>query len=464
MNALDGGEAGLSAGIAGVSGGGGNLGGVGSGAGGGGSTLTGADLANLDLPIVESAQIEMSLGLVGKVTLELATTYDLGLKLLDSPFFAIGNTIEVQIGYPRSKRFTPWVSAITSKPSLRVSPEEGLTATINGEGGAMAALRGVSGKTYTGMSYYLIIEEIAAEHDWDIELPGDPAVTQIAEIVGGDAPEFLKKRDVVSQGQVSDWFFIQNMCRSSGCNAYLGPSQEQGRWKLFVKQRKDAFAAEPRFKFVSRGQSDFEKSFPLLEFETEAEFVWLEGGSVKTSTNDINPDTKKTEPFDATAETSPDPALGESGSANSEKRKVESNTVQLTHTEGEGRTGEFLVVSSRDPKGPKAVAQSHRDELAIRGGVTATMMSFGIPELLPGDIVQADTLGVFNGLYGINALTHTANDSEWSMSLDVINNASASGIFQQFFVKESENKNTGNVDENRTAGDEQVVNPVQGGL
>lgn len=454
MKSVDQGEGGIGAGLAGASGLTQSLGGIGSGSGSSGGSLSGADLANLDLPIVESVSIELSLGLVGKVTVELTATYELGLKLLDSPFFCVGNTIEAQIGYPRSKRFTPWISAITGKPSLRISPDEGLTATLNGEGGAFAALRGVSGKTWEARSYRDIIEEIAVDHDWDFELPE-----------GAEVSEFLKTRAVVSQSQMTDWFFIQHLCLSSGCHAYIGPSPDKGRFKLFVKERKSMLSGEPKVKFVSRGNSDFALVFPALEFETEAEFVWLPGGAVRTTTQDLDPDTKQVVSHDATAETSPDPALGDAGTPNSAKRKVESINAQLTHTEGTDRTGEFLMVSSRDPRGAAAVAQAHRDTLAIRGGVTAKITSFGIPELLPGDIVQTDAMGVFNGLYGINSLTHTANDSEWSMSMDVLNNASASGIFQKYFVDAQSNTNTNKVNEEGGAeGDEISVEAVDGAL
>ena len=430
-----------------------------------GGTLSGFDLAAMDLPIVESVEIQLSLGLVGKVTVEVSATYELGLLLLDSAFFHVGNTIEVQLGYPRSNRFTPWMTAITSKPSLRVSAEEGLTATLNGEGGSMAALRGVSARTWTGMSYFEIVEAIAKEHDWDTNLPGDKATTAIAEVVGGDPGEFLKKRKVISQTNMSDWHFIQHISHASNAHAHLGPSAELGRTTVSVVERKDMFSGEPRFKFISRGNSDFVKVFPALEFETEAEFVWLPGGAVKTTTRDIHCDTKKLEEFEATEATSPAPTLGEGGVPTSANKKVESSQVQLVKADGAERAGELLYVSCRDPRGPKALAQANRDALAIKGGVTARVTSFGIPELFPGDMIQQDALGIFNGLYGINELTHTANDTEWNMSMTLLNNASAAGIFHEFFVDKVENTNTAVVDEEGgPAGDEVNVDAVEGGL
>ena len=467
MKSVDSGEAGLGANVMGASGSARSMGGMGSGSGSSGAALSGADLAGLDLPIVESVSIELSLGLTGKVTVDVATTYELGLKLLDSPFFAVGNTIEVQLGYPRSRRFTPWMTAILNKPSLRISPDEGLTATLNGDGGGFAALRGVSDKTWEARSYRDICEEIADEHDWDHELPGPDSVDVILAGAGfEEVSEFLKKRDVTSQHGMTDWFFVQHICLDAGCHAFLGLSDNKGRFKLFVKERASFLADKPKLKFLARGNSDFKSVFPALEFETEAEFVWLRGGSCKTSTQDISAKTKKIESHEATQATSSEPMLGDSGTPNSEKHKPESATLQLINADGPGRTGEYLVVSSRSPRGARAVAQSHRDILTLKGGITASLSSFGIPELFPADIVELDGMGVFNGLYAINSLTHTANDSEWTMRLELLNNASASGLFYKYFVSDVKElkKNVEGVPEDggEAGGGEVEVEPVDG--
>jgi hypothetical protein len=428
-----------------------------------------ADLLNLDLPIVTSVSVELSLGHVGKVTVDIGTTYDLGMKLLDSQFFVVGNLLEVQIGYQRAQRFLPWVVAQTAKPSISINADDGMTATLNGEGGGFSALRGVSNKTFEGKSYKEIIEAICAESHWDVEFSsdlklssGDPLAGLGINAGGVDPDGLTKKRDMVSQANMTDWFFVQHIAYAAGCHVYMGPAAEKtGRFKLVVTKRKDSFSSQPRYRFVSRGRSDFITSFPALSFESESEFVWLPGGAVKVSTQDINPQTKKTERHDATQQTSSEPTLGDAGSPNSAEKTVDGALIKLTSADGTDRTGEHLVVSARDHRGPKELSQSHRDELAVRGGVTAKLTSFGIPELLPGDVVQLDALGIFNGLYGINSLTHTANDTEWTMSMDLINNATAAGIFEQFFVTQPEESktNTGTVDESspQASGSEDVV-------
>jgi len=421
--------------------------------------ISASDLLTLDLPIVTSVSVELSLGLVGKVNVEISATYELGLLLLDSPFFQIGNLVDVQLGYQRSQRFMDPVVGQTSKPSIRISAEEGLTATLNVEGGGFAALRGVSNRTFKGKSYKQIINQVAKELKWEVEGLDDIRSNINRPNLLVDEPLFAV-RDIVSQGNMTDWFFIRHLCYNAGCHVWMGSVSASGKHKLVVSPRKSTLAGTPRYKFVSRGNSDFIKSFPALEFETEAEFVWLPGGGVRSTSQSINPQTKKVEKHEATAKTSAEPALGSAGSANSEQAEVGSTPVQLASADGPGRTGEYMVVSARDPRKPGDVVQSHRDELAVLGGITAKVTSFGIPDLLPGDVVQLDALGVFNGLYGINSLTHTANDTDWSMTMELINNASASGVFEKYFVNppEESKTNTGNVDEStsESGGDSDV--------
>ena len=138
---------------------------------GGAPMASAGQLAGVDLPIVESVEIELNLGLNGKLTVNVAAPYDLGLRLLDSSLFKIGNVIEAQIGYPRSGRFTSWFSAMAAKPALRISGEDGLVATFNGEGGAFASLRSASSRSYEAQSYRQIIQFIADRHHWTTQFP-----------------------------------------------------------------------------------------------------------------------------------------------------------------------------------------------------------------------------------------------------------------------------------------------------
>ena len=76
-----------------------------------------------DLPIVESVDITISRGLVMGVTIAIAAPFQLGLDLLETNLFVIGNTYEVRIGYPRLGRFLPWISSRGEGSAVRRKDE-----------------------------------------------------------------------------------------------------------------------------------------------------------------------------------------------------------------------------------------------------------------------------------------------------------------------------------------------------
>lgn len=429
------------------------LGGAASSVGGmlgGGGSGPAPEFVSMDLPYLESVDVDISLGLSCRVTVAIATPFDIGLKLLDTSLFQIGNVIEVQNGYPKSSRFTPWVTAMMSKPSIRISGDEGLTLTINGDGGGFASLRGTSSKVYTGKSHKQIIKEIADRHKWVTEFPeaGLDLASVVSAVTGGGENEdpLDKTRESVGQENMTDWFFVQRLVRSDGCDAFLA-SNEDGKRTLFVKRRKDALKQQPSVRLLMRGNPNFEKDFPILDFESEAEGVWLPGAAVSVKSRDIDPDDGSTTDIEATADSTKEPSLGDAGVPGDGTVDVNGEKVQLVASGGgDERAGEYLSTSARDPRGQQSIAQSHRDESTLRGGFNAQITTYGLPDLWPGDLVEVQGLGIFNSNYYITELGWSANASEFLSKLKVINNASASGLIDDVFLNDPPSTNTEHVD------------------
>lgn len=404
--------------------------------GGGGST---PQFMSMDLPYLESVDVDVSLGLSCRVSATIATPFDIGLQLLDTSLFQIGNLFEVQVGYPRSGRFTPWVSVMMAKPSIRISGDEGMSLTLNGDGGGFAALRGSSGKTYSGKSYREIVEEIADFHQWNTVFPDE-------------SDELLTKtRESVSQSHMTDWFFIQHIVRSAGCDAFLSPN-EDGKRTLFVIRRKDALNKKPKVRLLMRGNPNFDTDFPILDFESEAEGVWLPGAAVVVKSQDIDPDDRRLVTAEATSETTREPSLGDAGVPSDGTATIEGERVQLVSSGGdEERSGEYLTTSARDPRGQQEIAQAHRDESMLRGGMNASITTYGLPELFPGEIVEVTGLGIFNSNYLITEMTWSANSSEFLSKLKCLNNASASGMIDDTFLVDPASSNTEQVEASEEA-------------
>lgn len=382
-------------------------------------------LAGVDLPVVESVDIELNLGLNGRLTVQIAAPYDLGMRMLDSSLFKIGNVIEAQIGYPRLGRFTPWFSAMAAKPGLRISAEEGLVATLNGEGGAFASLRSSSNQVWESQSYRQVVQAVAERHRWSTSFPDEDTSTA-----------FDRQRDRISQSGYSDWGFINQLCRQANVDCFMGPDpEEQGRSRLTVQRRRDTNEARPVRTFAMRRKIDMVNVFPILDYESDSLGVWLPRSAESVVTGDIMPDTREIIREAASVATAEVPALGEVSPTGTGGAVIGDHQAQLfSPPRSVLDAGEFLPLSSRDPsRRPSEVIQAHREEGAMRGALNATIVSFGIPEQLPGELIAMRGLGRLDGTFQVHGLVHRAMAGEWSMTLTCLNNATSSDLIANFF-------------------------------
>lgn len=370
-----------------------------------------------DIPIVESVEVDIGIGLIGKVSVQISAPYDLGLKLLNSSLFSIGSVLDVQIGYPRIGKFLPWFSTMTSKPSVQISPDDGLTATLNGEGGAFAACRGTSSETFDG-SYADIIDTIAAQdsNKWRVDFPpGDR---------GDESDALYRERSGVSQGNKTDWMFVQHLCRLANCDAWIAPDDRvRGANVLRIRRRSEEMAGTPRYTFVARGRADFINYFPLLSFESSAEGVWLPPGSRETRAADINIITRETPPETIVRpeDTNVSGMPGEAGVG--EGNEEDDGTVvavEPSPRDDRGVAGRRVHAPAHAPESPEEVLQSMVTEARQRGGLNVTISSIGIPDLFPGEVVGIAGVGIFSGNYGLESISHAASPGDWSMTMKLL--------------------------------------------
>lgn len=379
---------------------------------------SGFDLSSshVNLPIVESVEVEVSDGLSGSVTVSLSAPYELGIAILSSNILKIGNKVSVRIGYPRLSdpmQFTPWYTGQAKKPSIRISPEDGLSATINVDGGGFAAMRGSSSKTYTG-TYRQILREFADVHGWTVKFPQDNI----------DSDPLDEEREI-SQANKSNWRFLQEICRSAQCDAFIGPviGNREGV-QLYVLRRKESYSKRPKFTFAMRGNPDFKTVFPVLSFESELEGIWLPRAAHGVTAADINPDTVEEQSATVKGDSSQVPAVGGEARPSTESFDEDGVKVSLGSPQNTpAERGEFLSVSYRDPRKQEQVVESHQHEAQVRASIQATVESFGIPNLFPEDIVRLDNVGILKGNYRVTGVSHRADSSEWMMSVTLVSNA-----------------------------------------
>ncbi|MBW2168976.1 MAG: hypothetical protein JRG69_06915 [Deltaproteobacteria bacterium] len=441
-----------------------------------------------DLPIVTAVNIEMQRSYVCTCTVEISATYELGLALLESDLFIIGNVLEVKVGYPRIGLFLPVISTMAVKPSVAINPDDGLTATINGQGGTFAGMRGQTNRQWQNKSVADVLQELAnlKQNLWTIDLPERriPAVAvRIATIAEAGGPVVIapvdplySERGNISQTNKTDWREFTSLCRQVGCFAVVRPvNDEEGPLHVVVRRDSEASSEDPVYTVVARGQIDFMSPngrFPLLSFETEAEGMWLGAGTNRVTSNDLSPLTGEQDPVDATIEqTSEEITPGTTGTPGPGAGMVGDVNVSVAAEPEDG--GDRMIPASaasieRSPE--EVVQQGNREESARGGGMSATVSIIGNPLAFPGERIRLENLGVFSGNYEINSMSHAVADGGWTTTMTLLRRGSVdtdhiSELLRRAIVPDVSDQpppDQSGIEEDAQGGGDMVVEPVEG--
>ena len=396
-----------------------------------------------DLPIVTGVNIELTRNYNATCTVELSATYDLGLELLESDLFIVGNRISVEVGYPRIGLFMPRISVMAVKPSITINPEDGLTATLNGQGGTFAAVNSRNTRQWENVSIVDVIQELASlpHNKWRVFVPSQrtasveapppdrlPRPSASTPSVTGDPQDPLySERPSVSQQNETDWAFLRRLVRRAACSITVRPIPNRGgRTYVIIRRDGEIASRPPVFTLVSRSQIDMvapNGRFPLLSLESEAEQVWFQPGSDRAETADVEPEsgeptgpvTSDQESLSASVSTAT-PMTAGSGSSDDDEVTVAIRTAP--------EDGRDLVVyapaSDRSRTPQEAVDQANREAAARGAGIQVTVSSIGLPMAFPDDRIRLEGVGLFNGNYEIDGMSHQVAEGDWTTSYRLI--------------------------------------------
>lgn len=415
------------------------------------SIFNNADTEYQDLPIVTAVNIEMSMNYNATLTVEIGAPYDLGLELLNSELFTIGNSIAAQIGYPRIGMFLPRIATMAVKPSVSINPDDGLTATLNGQGGVFAALRGQTTRTVENISVRDMIQQVAdlPHNRWVVRFPEQQRVGLenfedfVAATLAGNPTDpndlLYSTRVSISQRNENDWAFVTRLCRQVGCRMTVRPvADEGGRTQLIIQRESDVAREDPVFTITSRGQIDMiapNGRFPLLSFESENDGMFLEPGSDRVTASDVDPRTGDTVTREADQESVADdepPAVPQSvGTGSRDGEEVNVSGTPDPADGGDGRVSAPITDTERSPA--EAVRQETREQGARGRGINATVSTIGVPMAFPGDRLTLENIGLFSGNYEIIGMSHVAGEGEWTTSMRLLRR----GGFDPLFIDEA---------------------------
>jgi len=459
------------------------MGGARSGEGGTGESLfLDANVGFQDLPIVSSVNIEMMMSYMATCTVELSAPYDLGLALLDSELFIVGNVIIVQVGYPRIGLFLPKLACMAIKPSITINPDDGLTATINGRAGCFASTRGRTSRVWENTSVVKVAQELAnlPHNRWDVTFPQRlrsastiEEVAAIAEAEGVEAAQaaattvdpLYGKRPRISQPNRTDWDQFTHMCRVAGCRAMVRPqTQGDGRAQILVERESDVATREPVYTLTSRGQIDMispNGRFPLLSFESEAENLWLSAGSDRVVSDDIDSATGDPVSAEANQDTVEDEtpnAVTETGGTGNQDTPEENLALRADAADG-GDQRVAAPANSLERTPGEAVGQVAREEGERGGGVHATVSTIGNPVAFPNDRIRIENLGPFSGNYEIEGMSHQVAEGEWTTTMRLIRR----GTFGDNWIAEIIRRQTDNPQDQEPEDQPEIGQDAQSG-
>lgn len=289
----------------------------------------------------------------------------------DSPLFAVGNEVEIFLGYLGDLHSVLLGDIVSLEPVF--SAEQGPVLTVRGYDRGHRLARSRNSRTYLDMKDSDIVSRIAREGGLRSEVQ-DSAVTH----------------QYVIQANESDWEFLRRRA------ALIG-------YQVFVQQRTLYFRrvsmAEPAADMLSLGQ-DITEFSPRLSALNQA-------SSVSTGYWEVG----KKEFYTATAQAT-----------------IAVPGLRAGPSVAEAAFGAAQVASPGQPAWSLAeadvIAQSQFDAMAMTF-VAGDVVAYGRPELLAGSVVDISGAGeTFSGHYYVTSVTHDVNpESGYHTTFSVQRNA-----------------------------------------
>ncbi len=350
------------------------------------------------------------------ITLGIDAPFTEGKKILNSRTFAVGNAVEVLIGYPGgpvSKPFYGWLH--DGGVGLELTAE-GLTGTIRVNAISRA---GFFSTVYSG-------NKPLDAYDKAIRACGfEPDIRPKAK----DAIKLLSGKTFVG--------IMQNQALLDEVNflAHLKCTREartKAKPLMVVQAGTEIYTKPVKRRFVMRGQFDSEtNSYPLISYGPELQasqfaFPWAEAREIHTANIDAEgnmlvvkqmvsqssvksgkEETQGGDPEDAST-----PAPGEDGGQVNSDRKPAKKEFGSYWPIGGGDQDRKLVQTQ---------LRNMQDQAGHGSAWNATVVSLGIPDIQPFELCRLEGTGsLFDGTYLIKNVTHSLSVGNYQTTLTVM--------------------------------------------
>jgi hypothetical protein len=430
---------------------------------GGGHILTPAQIRSefddiTSIPWVSEVQVTTNLGGYPIITVTLTPPYRDAIRLLDSNLMEWGRTlIEVQLGYIFGTQGLPNLSpvyrGVTTKPEIQLGAETVIKLHAHGVG-AYSMVRNERGLIVNGQTRKFVLDKLI-EGNQEGDSPGikNPSGKNFSlnteafdkatdsEINAEQKKRWTEEKINFAQGYKSDFQAVMDLCLEALC------------WPVFIGSE---------LHIIARGNLDDAPQFVLSLFD-------FENGTVGPSTG-VYPILGATSPTMHVYMPPEQFGLRQSSIKSAKVRdpktkepEVEEKIVgDIGQPTGGGKSAQQLgaldpaagapakIADTNNPL-EDASAQYEYERSRVQAGVVLQLDSLGIPDIVPGSVINVRGLGVRIsgpklGNYAVRQVTHTYNTSGFITSLDCwvasspLNRSHGIAVIKPNF-KEAEKKN-----------------------
>ena len=368
----------------------------------------------LALSFVQEVSVEINLGFNSKISLLLAPPFDEAMKLLNSPLIKWGvGHLEVMIGYTTGQQGTSGglvslpFSGLIQKPDVSIGSDINITINALGVGFALNQTGGVKEEIFDeGSSSADAIMKVLSKYT-----SGGLDISRLFE--GMDSSHSIfnipKNGRRIIKGDKNDWWFVYDLLREHGLDMFVHSDrinlvkggEERVRESLRILNPDEWMFGKPGRTFVLRGQIRPEREiYPILDFTSPTAHVWLVPGVGMQVMRDISAGGEVQEKvFD---DTTVGPARTGNGAINT---SGPTSIASVPQEHGRNYPG--------NPESMEHAGSAEYKNQAYRTGIHVEILTLGIPDLKPGEMVEvlgfsteSGKPGIFDGLYGVTEVRH----------------------------------------------------------
>lgn len=380
------------------------------------------------MPWVQECTVEIDLGNVPKMSVQLTPTFREGMAFLDSDEFQWGqSTLEIQFGYAGANPVLSLpFSGIMLKPDVQIGAD--ITITLNAQGtGGFSAFRQHGGRTnQEGEKRIQLMKRIA----------GGPTGTRNLVIDDNDARNDLEVSSLLNeeiqyaQGNKTDWLALWELANGARCDMVQAGKDSQGKNKLvLVSRRRATSETTPKRAFrlydLNDGRINAQTSvgegtqgeYPILSFSSPTMAVFIPDGVRGHLMREVSASDRSVTTETVGNETE---QVARTGANGAQAPPEDDNALPGTNADGDGM--DQTPGDPEDNQARRAVQAEY--ERFSNMGVEIEIETLGVPDLIPGELISVFGVGerFSSQNYAVKRLVHTIGSGGFSTTISAISN------------------------------------------